>query len=272
MSCSECGEVETTYNEKIGETECVGCGLILITELFEETVSAYDVDGNQLRSADWLGLGSKPLYRNRKLDKGNTNLQTGINMSKMLLGSFVTTKALRSRVEVVYIKAFRKHLFSQYSLEDRATALVYYLLRENSIPYTMKEIAKEYNSNVKVAYVIVKRLSNAFGRTGVTDTRAFAEKYATQLDIGIDYVGACGLVADYFDRVVSERDENLTSSTSAAVCWIVAKSQYKQLTQKQISEVSNMSLNIIYKETKRLLGFINTNIKEIEGKGIEGII
>ena len=191
MSCSECGEVETTYNEKIGETECVGCGLILITELFEETVSAYD-------------------------------------------------KALRSRVEVVYIKAFRKHLFSQYSLEDRATALVYYLLRENSIPYTMKEIAKEYNSNVKVAYVIVKRLSNAFGRTGVTDTRAFAEKYATQLDIGIDYVGACGLVADYFDRVVSERDENLTSSTSAAVCWIVAKSQYKQLTQKQIATVSRV--------------------------------
>jgi len=272
MSCSECGGLETAYNERVGETECVGCGLILVTELFEETVSAYDADGNQLRSADWLGLGSKPLYRNRKLDKGNTNLQTGINMSKMLLGSFVTTKALRSRVEVVYIKAFRKHLFSQYSLEDRATALVYYLLRENSIPYTMKEIAKEYNSNVKVAYVIVKRLSNAFGRTGVTDTRAFAEKYATQLDIGIDYVGACGLVADYFDRVVSERDENLTSSTSAAVCWIVAKSQYKQLTQKQISEVSNMSLNIIYKETKRLLGFINTNIKEIEGKGIEGII
>ena len=47
MSCSECGEIETTYNEKIGETECVGCGLILITELFEETVSAYDADGNQ---------------------------------------------------------------------------------------------------------------------------------------------------------------------------------------------------------------------------------
>ena len=272
MSCSECGGIETEYNERIGETECVGCGLILVTELFEETVNAYDVDGNQLRSADWLKLGSKPLYRNRKLDRADTNLQTGINMSKMLLGSFVTTKALRSRVDVLYIKAFRKHLFGNYSYEDRATALVYYVLRENNNPYTMKEIAKEYNSNIKIAYVIVKRLSIAFGKTIKNDTRAFAEKYATQLGVGIDYVGACGLVADYFDRVVSERDENLTSSTSAAICWIVAKAQYKQLTQKQISEVSNMSVNIIYKESKRLLGFINTSIKEIEGKGIEGII
>ena len=272
MSCSECGEIETTYNEKIGETECVGCGLILITELFEETVSAYDADGNQLRSADWLGLGSKPLQKNRRLDRADTNLQTGINMTKMLLGSFVTTKLLRSRVEVLYIKAFRKNLFSSYNFEDRATALVYYILRENGIPYTMKEIAKEYNSNVKVAYVIVKRLSNVFGKTLKNDARAFAEKYATQLGIGIGYVGACGLVADYFDRVVSERDENLTPSSGAAICWIVAKSQYKQLTQKQISEVSGVCTRTIYVESKRLLDFINTSIKEIEGKGISELI
>ena len=270
MSCSECGGIETEYNERIGETECVDCGLILVTELFEETVSAYDADGNQLRSADWLKLGGRSVHR--YLDKGNSNMQTGINMSKMLLGSFVTTKSLRSRVEVLYIKGFKKGLFGNYTYEDRATALVYYALRENSIPYTMKEIAKEYNSNVKVAYVIVKRLTIAFGKVVKNDTRTFAEKYANKLDIGMDYVGACGLVADYFDRVVSEGDENLTPSSSAAVCWIVAKAQYKQLTQRQIAGVSAISTRSIYEESKRLLGFINTSIKEIEGKGIEGII
>lgn len=270
MSCSECGGVDTEYNERIGETECVDCGLILVTELFEETVSAYDADGNQLRSADWLKLGGRSVHR--YLDKGNSNMQTGINMSKMLLGSFVTTKALRSRVEVLYIKGFKKGLFAHYTFEDRATALVYYVLRENNIPYTMKEIAKEYNSNVKVAYVIVKRLTIVFGKIIKNDTRAFAEKYAIQLDVGIDYVGACGLVADCFDRVVSERDENLTPSSSAAICWIVARAQYKQLIQRQIAEVSGVSTRTIYVESKRLLGFINTNIKEIVGKGIEGII
>ena len=270
MSCSECGGVETKYNDRIGETECVDCGLILVTELFEETVSAYDADGNQLRSADWLKLGGRSVHK--YLDKGNGNMQTGINMSKMLLGSFVTTKSLRSRVEVLYIKSFKKGLFGNYTFEDRATALVYYVLRENNIPYTMKEIAKEHNSNVKVAYVIVKRLAIAFGKTIKNDIRAFAEKYAIQLDIGVGYVGACGLVADYFNIVVSERDENLTSSSSAAVCWIVARAQYKQLTQRQIAKVSGLSTRSIYEESKRLLGFINTSIKEIEGKGIEGII
>ena len=72
--------------------------------------------------------------------------------------------------------------------------------------------------------------------------------------------------------MVSERDENLTSSSSAAVCWIVARAQYKQLTQRQIAKVSGVSTRSIYEESKRLLGFINTSIKEIEGKGIEGII
>ena len=244
MSCFECGEIETQYNSIIGETECAACGLILITELFEETVSAYDSEGNQLSSADWLKLGSRPTHK--FLDRENSNVQTGINMAKLLLGTLVTTKSLRADIEVNYLKAYRKQLFGKYSLEDRATALVYYVLRENSLPYTMKEVANQYNANVKVAFVIV--------------------------NAGIDYVGACGLVADFFEGVCKVFDLNLRPSSSIAICWIVATAQYKQIKQLELCVVGGVDRKTIYDETKRLLNMVGKTIEEIEGKGISELI
>ena len=38
MKCSECGCLVFNYNERLGETECSDCGLVVVTELFEETV------------------------------------------------------------------------------------------------------------------------------------------------------------------------------------------------------------------------------------------
>ena len=270
MLCIECGETETQYNSIIGETECASCGLILITELFEETVSAYDSEGNQLSSADWLKLGSRPTHK--FLDRENSNVQTGINMAKLLLGTLVTTKSLRADIEVNYLKAYRKQLFGKYSLEDRATALVYYVLRENSLPYTMKEVANQYNANVKVAFVIVKRLSKVFGKKLNSDTRAFAEKYALQINAGIDYVGACGLVADFFEGVCKVFDLNLRPSSSIAICWIVATAQYKQIKQLELCVVGGVDRKTIYDETKRLLNMVGKTIEEIEGKGISELI
>jgi len=270
MSCFECGEIETQYNSIIGETECASCGLILITELFEETVSAYDSEGNQLSSADWLKLGSKPMHR--YLDRENSNVQVGINMAKLLLGTLVTTKSLRADIEVNYLKAYRKQLFGNYSLEDRATALVFYILRENNHPYTMKEVAEQYDANTKVAFVIVKRLSIAFGKKLNSDTRAFAEKYAFQTNAGVDYVGSCGLVADFFEGVCKVYDLNLKTTSSIAICWIVAVAQYRQIKQFELCVIGGVDKTTIYRETKRLLSMVGKTIEQIEGKGISELI
>ena len=41
MKCVECGCLVFFYNERLGETECNDCGLLVATEMFEETVSPY---------------------------------------------------------------------------------------------------------------------------------------------------------------------------------------------------------------------------------------
>ena len=38
MICNECGCTEYEYDENMGEKICKDCGLVLVTEMFEETV------------------------------------------------------------------------------------------------------------------------------------------------------------------------------------------------------------------------------------------
>ena len=38
MSCKECGSIETKFDDILGELCCSSCGLVIITEMFEETV------------------------------------------------------------------------------------------------------------------------------------------------------------------------------------------------------------------------------------------
>ena len=45
LICEECQSQNNEFDERLGETVCKDCGLVLITEMFEETVHILDSSG-----------------------------------------------------------------------------------------------------------------------------------------------------------------------------------------------------------------------------------
>ena len=83
------------------------------------------------------------------------------------------------------------------------------------------------------------------------------------------FAGKVSLVATRFDNLISRSDDNTRPSTPAAYCSITATLEKTEITNKRIEQVSSIGYDAIGREVKRLLKMINTNKKEIEGKGIE---
>ena len=65
LICEECQSQNNEFDERLGETVCKDCGLVLITEMFEETVHILDSTGELVHSPDKNKLGFyKSLERN----------------------------------------------------------------------------------------------------------------------------------------------------------------------------------------------------------------
>ena len=51
MKCDECGSNDSVFDERMGEHVCNVRGLVIVTEMFEETVRLVD-DGKVIKEAD----------------------------------------------------------------------------------------------------------------------------------------------------------------------------------------------------------------------------
>ena len=278
ITCIECQSESNEFNTKLGELVCLDCGLVLMEEPFEE--GSYTHDGNSVRVREgW----SKSLHemglqtiQNKKLSYGSIQSRAifkGVSFCRMLMANLkLPKKAFYGEVEELYIRLYKKNVFSTYRLEDRAAALVYYMLRNRNLPFTLKEVAKEYSCDMKTVYVIAKKVAKSECNTGVfvlKECRPFAEKYAMILSDDAKFAGKVSLVATRFDNLISRSDDNTRPSTPAAYCSITATLEKTEITNKRIEQVSSIGYDAIGREVKRLLKMINTNKKEIEGKGIE---
>ena len=83
------------------------------------------------------------------------------------------------------------------------------------------------------------------------------------------FVGKVSHLSTYFDNILSKTDNNAKPSTPAAYCSITAIMENLKITNKKIGQVSGIRYEAIGQEVKRLLKIINTDKKQIKGKGIE---
>ena len=54
MKCDECGSRDSSFDERMGERICNECGLVMVQEVFEETVRVTDNTSKD----NWGNLGS----------------------------------------------------------------------------------------------------------------------------------------------------------------------------------------------------------------------
>lgn len=267
MVCVECGKNNFSFDEYLGESVCNECGLVMVTQPFEQEIRLYDENGNPIRSVDKL-VGSKAVNKYDRVM--SSHVLRGLTLSKMCMASITQSRSLMDRLENAYMSCFRGGVFGVSSYEGRATALTYYLLRERNLPYTLKQVCAEFGSNRKEVSKIAKRIAKHFGSAGTTPMNylALVEKYAMNLG-GLDFSRSCEIVFSHFEKKLQDRQETIKPNYVGAIIYLTNLLEYKRMTQSEVGEECGCSSRTVRMLSKELLAMIGKTEKEIKGKGTQ---
>jgi transcription initiation factor TFIIIB Brf1 subunit/transcription initiation factor TFIIB len=276
MKCSECGSLIFNYNERMGETECSDCGLVVVTELFEETVRMVD-NGVVTHSADKGRLGSiitgKGSYQfNRRGNNSTTprHILSGIQTCNMILSSIQINHPLKERVEECYLDAQRKGLFGKIKLEARCTATVFYVLKENRTPVSMKELCSEYSCSIKVVNRLSQKMINHFRNRNLlygADPTFMLKQVCSKVTDDIMFYSNAVTLLEKLEPLVEVNCYNKSRGYYAAVCWVAVNVfRYVGIKKGDISESTGISLSAIGKTSKALIKMLGYDkMSEVKG-------
>tara|TARA_R110002012_G_scaffold178546_2_gene343714 strand:- start:1018 stop:2010 length:993 start_codon:yes stop_codon:yes gene_type:complete len=183
MKCVECNCTTTTFDERMGETICADCGLILSVNMFEETsVSVKDNNkgfGNstsKFRDADYNGLGSiinRSDVTNRETfslfeqqirtvyDSSTKNFR----LSASIYLSYYNGKKLLPESTNKFKTMKEEHLIRGLPIENVAAGIVYYVLKDKGISVSLKEFSKQTKIPIKNIVRTSKKAKKKFGST-----------------------------------------------------------------------------------------------------------
>ena len=184
MKCVECNCTTTTFDERMGETICADCGLILSVNIFEESSKnifltekskGYISNNYNQNSNDSYKLGSIIERKDVKsktdyaLRTNNMRMNHNDSENKVLVAtgiylSYYNGGKLKNEV----IKKFRilkdEHLVRGLPLDDVAAGIVYYVLKERGVPVSLKDYSKKINVPIKNIMRTSKRVTRKFGK------------------------------------------------------------------------------------------------------------
>ena len=270
MKCLECEGTNFEMDDNLGELSCVDFGLIIVTELFEQTVRAIDKNGEFVHSPD-KKLGTH--VKSRWL-KNNSHLDNGLRMCNMLLSSLMPKHPLSNRVEECYTELYRKNVLTTLGLEEKATAVVYYVLKENRTPIPLKELRQEFSCNIRTLNRAIKRINKHYNtNTKVkTDPNYMLKQVTSKITDDLNYASNCQDVLEVFETLTQETDCVKGTVYYSSICWIAANMFLHPIKQKEIAERANVATSNIKLTTKKLLALIGyEQCSQLRGKQINEI-
>ena len=269
MSCIECGNNSFSFDEWIGERVCEECGLVEITEPFEQSVALFNRKGDVIRSADIpkrLGSIDYPHH-----------IRVGLTYCNLVLSSIANNHPLKERVEECYLSLMRNRVFNNnYPYEVRATALVYYVLLENNLIITLAEVAKEFVSDLKKTRKLSKKIAANFGRPQVfsaLNPRALMDKVLNDIEASSDFKRKAHKVHNEISKILDASDFTKGKTYYASILAITSSLYCLEMTNTVIAEKTGWERRCIYGETTKILSYFNRKIlREIKGQQIENLI
>ena len=280
MKCLECGMNEFSFNELLGETECVNCGLVVQSEPFEQSVRMVN-DGVSVHSADKNRLGSvitgKGSYKYNKRGMNTdipSHITRGLSLCKMVLASIQENSSLKDRIEEVYLELHSKGIFGTHSLENRAVSVTYYVLLENKTPSPLKDIAKEFECNSKSTGKLVRKILS-FYKHKKTDLIPNPDFLLSQTVAKITndgfFLTLCQETMKGLEPILEKAQYNKTPSYYACIAWITKNiNLYSTITISKISKATGIHRATIYKNTKNIIALLGyTDVKQMKGKKIK---
>jgi len=262
--CVECSCLTFTFNERLGETVCDDCGLVQIVRPFEESVKWSD----SYEPTTKLGSGFKPTskqyYRLHQQNvwasaMSDTDRRT-ISQSAMILSQY-SSKELMPRVSTYLTSLNNENVFKGVSVECRASALTYYLLKEAGVTVNIKRHSDISNVDKKYISRFGRRIAKHFRKAHIFST-VNASQVATSVLDKLDNVSShfrseTMRMIDYIDMYCDSINIRFTSNRICAVIWIVSvMEKERQHTQELIRKASgNCSIIGIRLSTNEISGW-----------------
>lgn len=278
MKCDECDSRDNYFDERLGERVCNSCGLVLVVEKFEETVR-FNFDNSSSDNYGRLGSQKVNLKQNSLAGKisGMTSqersIMNGINSCSMVFTSLKLPFDLRERTDRTYRQLNNSGVFQKSSFEVRATALVYYLLRENGTPMSLDDVCAEFSVKKNQVNKLVRRITKFFGARPAIQYRMEYEmrRYAERLSDDNAFPHLCIEMMNYFDKVSEKHYINNGATYPYAIIAMCSRMHNYSITQKKIAEIAPVSENGIRACIRRLLEPIGMKYTELRGKTIRDL-
>ena len=160
MQCPECVKmVEATLDDLHGEYCCNVCGLILLDQILDDKPKEM-VEQTSYKFAS-KGLGTDTSIH--RMTSSERKIQIGIDYCTMICAELELSRSVREQVYYYYrhLKIIR-NVGRGWTYEERASALAFYVLRENHIPCSVADISRHLEASpIRVsqcARVIAKAL------------------------------------------------------------------------------------------------------------------
>jgi len=285
MKCVECNCTTTTFDERMGETICADCGLILSVNIFEETsktIFIKDDGGVFSRTYDVNKLGSI-IERKDVKSKTDYSLRTNnirINHSDSENKVFIATGIYLSyynggRLKNEVIKKYRilkdEHLVRGLPLDDVAAGIVYYVLKERGVPVSLKDYSKKTKVPIKNIMRTTKRVTRKFGKphifsqlnidemvSSVINKLNSREKTRFKESIEGNIRMDCYNFVDYAKQCYDNFDLTFTVSDIVAALWIVGQNyNSRSITQVALADCSTVSEVTIREKARKMCNNLN---------------
>jgi transcription initiation factor TFIIIB Brf1 subunit/transcription initiation factor TFIIB len=305
MKCVECNCTTTTFDERMGETICADCGLILSVNIFEETTKTIFIQddgksgsgGVYSRTSDLSKLGSIIQRKDVKsktdysLITNNIRINHNDSENKVLVAtgiylSYYNGGKLKNEVIKKYRILKDEHLVRGLPLDDVAAGIVYYVLKERGVPVSLKDYSKRTKVPIKNIMRTTKRVTRKFGKphifsqlntdemvSSIIDKLNSREKTRFKEKIEGDIRMDCYNFVDYAKQSYDNFDLTFTTSDIVAALWIVGQNyNSRSITQLGLADCSTVSEVTIREKARKMCNNLNLNKNKLRSYTTKNIM
>lgn len=284
-SCPECGGIIQDFYER-GETVCKSCGLIIFErglDLNHSGIRAYTKQEKDKKERTGcpisilmpdIGLSTvidRTKIKNpdlRRAAKWNThmtwekrNMLIAITELKRIGSNLNFPDRVKKSAVHLYKEVFKRKLLRGRSINGMVAACSYFVCKEEKVPITLQEILDEASINaniVKKCYKILVRELNL--KSPHIDPISLIPRYCADLGLPIEVEKEAIKVLKSFICKTSICGKDPKGLCAGSI-YLVAKLKNRRVSQKEISQVINVTEVTLRSRYKELLKSINFSFK-----------
>tara|TARA_R110002020_G_scaffold34352_3_gene104588 strand:+ start:2158 stop:3012 length:855 start_codon:yes stop_codon:yes gene_type:complete len=262
----KCGECKGDIVDINGEWSCKICGLItgsvMDFSLFENNEKVKHKDGNSSRLGSHIGKerikGASKLRRlvvMHSLSKEQRLMKKAEFYMNMVLSEFRLSDCAKTDIMIYDSTLRRKGIFTnKMTLEERAGALGYIILKEYGYEYTLKEVSVVLELPSKRLSKLAKLYARHLNKSYVfsnTNVSSLLEKFCMKLNKDRLFINNCVNLYHYLDKI--EPKQPNSAYLSGIVYFVETTNPMIVTYQSEIAKTFNVGITSVKNNYRKIL-------------------